>query len=661
MQNQTFAYISQYLSHHPYLGICFAFLVSFLESLAIIGSIVPGSVTLTAVGVLIGTGIIATMPTLTAAIIGAFIGDSLSFWLGKKYSTSLQEKWPFTAYPKLISEGEAFFNKYGNLSIFIGRFVGPIRCILPVSAGILNMSTVKFVVADLLSAIVWAPAYLMPGILIGATSLELEADTGPRLLVAVFVLLISAWLIKLISQWLLAMYQKQLLRLSYFISDYYPKTFQHFYRDHLIRCRTFHLIVSIILLTFLLSFLQSGMLITFNESAWHLFQSFRFLNLTPALVFFTFFAEKSVVILAGIVLGLFWIYKKQRRLSLGWLLTAFFALAIALMTKHFLGIERPTGLVFTRETYSFPSGHSTVITMLLTYFYLTMSHHLKRGTKNMLLKLSGLMIALQLLTRLYLGAHWPSDIFGGFLIGFICATFFSAIYIPKDQDYTLAKQSLVVLLTAWIILTLGYTSLKYSEQYGRYQIKPLPIKAIEHDAWWQQTSPILPTARLNYIGEADVPFNLQWHASAAHIQQTLEKNGWKSIKPYDWINFINRLAHYGNKQHLPLFPKQYHFELAEMTFIKHVRKDTPALIIRLWKAPLVLLPKHDKPLYIGSIHYRYRWSIKPHKHLAPFPYPLIAKALEPILSEYQWQKISYPIKIKHSLEVDDPNEVYLID
>ena len=68
-----------------------------------------------------------------------------------------------------------FFEKYGGKSVAFGRFVGPMRAVIPLVAGMMGMPTGRFLAANILSAIVWAPVYLLPGIVFGA-SLELAAE-----------------------------------------------------------------------------------------------------------------------------------------------------------------------------------------------------------------------------------------------------------------------------------------------------------------------------------------------------------------------------------------------------------------------------------------------------------------------------------------------------
>ena len=155
------------------MGIIFAFIIAFAESLPLIGTIIPGSVTMTVIGILVGRGMIPGFSTLVWATIGALAGDTIGFALGKYYNERLRTIWPFRKHPKWLTMGEAFFKKHGGKSILIGRFIGPARSSVPLIAGLLKMRWGRFFIAAVPSAISWAIVYMLPGALIGAISLEL--------------------------------------------------------------------------------------------------------------------------------------------------------------------------------------------------------------------------------------------------------------------------------------------------------------------------------------------------------------------------------------------------------------------------------------------------------------------------------------------------------
>jgi membrane protein DedA with SNARE-associated domain len=142
-----------FITQHPALAYGAVFLISLSESLALIGLIVPGTVVMFGVGAIVATGILGLKPVLLLAAAGAVAGDGISYWLGRHYQDGLRRIWPFSRYPGMLQNGEAFFRRHGGKSVLFGRFVGPVRPVIPVVAGMLGMGPVHFSVVNVLSAI----------------------------------------------------------------------------------------------------------------------------------------------------------------------------------------------------------------------------------------------------------------------------------------------------------------------------------------------------------------------------------------------------------------------------------------------------------------------------------------------------------------------------
>jgi undecaprenyl-diphosphatase len=93
------AYLQDFLNFiglHPNLAIAAAFLVSAGEALPIIGLFSPSTVVLVGIGGLVGLGKVSFWPVFIATILGAGIGDAISYWTGRIYKEQLAEIWPFS-------------------------------------------------------------------------------------------------------------------------------------------------------------------------------------------------------------------------------------------------------------------------------------------------------------------------------------------------------------------------------------------------------------------------------------------------------------------------------------------------------------------------------------------------------------------------------------
>ena len=108
-------------------------------------------------------GVLDVWPLLIGSILGAVLGDTISFWLGLRFGHLIEKHWYFQRHPDLLPSGYKFFEKYGVASVFIGRFFGPVRAVIPLVAGIMEMPWRLFWFANVGSALIWAPALLLLG------------------------------------------------------------------------------------------------------------------------------------------------------------------------------------------------------------------------------------------------------------------------------------------------------------------------------------------------------------------------------------------------------------------------------------------------------------------------------------------------------------------
>ena len=129
---------------------------------------------------------------LIAAVAGAIVGDGFSFWLGHNYRRQILRGWPLNRFPWLVERSAQLIRKYGIASVFLARFTAVVRAFVPLLAGVLKMSTHHFYVANILSALVWAPMHVFPGVLVGL-AIAFGAHS-PALSLAALGVLVLGWI-----------------------------------------------------------------------------------------------------------------------------------------------------------------------------------------------------------------------------------------------------------------------------------------------------------------------------------------------------------------------------------------------------------------------------------------------------------------------------------
>ena len=154
-----------FVSAHPELAYLTVFLAALLEAVPVVGSVIPGSTIIFALSGLIPGGELRLEWVLAAAAAGALLGDGSAFWIGHRAKGEILSSWPMSRYPQLVKRSEAFFRRWGALAVFFARFVPPIRAFVPITAGALGMSPLRFYPVNIAAILLWAPAHILPGVL----------------------------------------------------------------------------------------------------------------------------------------------------------------------------------------------------------------------------------------------------------------------------------------------------------------------------------------------------------------------------------------------------------------------------------------------------------------------------------------------------------------
>jgi undecaprenyl-diphosphatase len=180
------------VGQNPGLAILLAFLAAIVEAVAVLGVLLPGTPILMAVAGAAAMSGLSIWPIMAVAVLGAVIGDGISFWIGARFSTRLRGVWPFARRPELLAQAERFFARYGIASVAICRFLPVLRSTVPLVAGMVGMPRRRFLIANVLSAFVWAPVHVLPARYAGLSLDRLASgDWQPAALCAAAFVLVS--------------------------------------------------------------------------------------------------------------------------------------------------------------------------------------------------------------------------------------------------------------------------------------------------------------------------------------------------------------------------------------------------------------------------------------------------------------------------------------
>jgi membrane-associated protein len=178
----------------PWLALALVFLLPALEASAFVGVVLPGEIGVILGGVLANQHKLPLATVLIAAIAGAVIGDSIGYWVGKRYGEALLSKIPNRLLkPEHIARSEETIRELGGKAVFVGRFTAALRALVPGMAGMSRLPYGRFLAWNLLGGLVWATAFVILGYLAGSQYQRLEHYAnliGLALLVAIAALVV---------------------------------------------------------------------------------------------------------------------------------------------------------------------------------------------------------------------------------------------------------------------------------------------------------------------------------------------------------------------------------------------------------------------------------------------------------------------------------------
>jgi membrane protein DedA with SNARE-associated domain/membrane-associated phospholipid phosphatase len=395
--------IVPFFGHWGYLIV---FIVAFLESIPLLGFLSPGGTTVIFSGFLARSHVLRLHYVIIFAVLGAFIGDTFSYFLGKSAGMPFVKKFGkyFFINEKHIEKGKTLIEKHPGKTIIFGRFNYITRSVGPFVIGASDLKPWVFIGYNIISAIIWGSFHSLAGFIFGE---------GVRQ---------ASHYISLIS----------IGAIIFIVCMFYFYRFMN-ERHHVFK--KYHLytlllnIFSVLVFTDVLSeVLYRGWMTRYSAKIDALLPAIRTPAVTKVMIQITNLADPIHLTVLCLLLFGFLLYKRRWYHAL----VAYFSLLFGLVgeygIKALTDIARPRHPLIVTIESSFPSGHTTLITIFcLLVFYCFKDHFKSRAGKIGFLAANLLVIAAVGASRIYLDAHWVTDVVAGFALGLFSVTFFILI------------------------------------------------------------------------------------------------------------------------------------------------------------------------------------------------------------------------------------------
>ncbi|MDR6289522.1 MULTISPECIES: bifunctional DedA family/phosphatase PAP2 family protein [Inquilinus] len=591
--------VMDFIGQHPQWAGLLIFLIALTESVAVIGLFIPGSPILIAVGAVVGLGHLPLWPILLWATAGAIIGDGVSYELGRRYSATILGTWPVSRTPALIARGEAFFRRHGGKSIALGRFLPMLRPMVPMVAGALGLRPGLFYAVNIASALVWAPAHILGGALLGASLGTLGAVSG-RLVAIVVVLALALWILIAATRWtwrrlapLLDGAQQAAHRWAVARGGRPAQLLARLLDPEAPDLRVMALLGALVLIlvagfvNLLRLVAAHGELARADAAISGFIQGLRTPWSDAVLTAVTMLGD-GTTITALVVIAIAWLLLRR-----AWHRAGGVAIAVAVtagfvpLVKGRLQILRPTELYSGADAFSFPSGHAAFSAVLYGILGWLVARGLPGRWQALPLTLAAALVGLICASRIYLAAHWPSDVAAGLIFGLGMTIAFAMVFRRSDARQIRPRAFAGVLLLALAAVGGWHVATNYPDAAAMYARRDTTVTMAAPD-WRAEGWRRLPPARTDLGGDVEQPFRLQWAGPPAALAAALAPSGWREPTGWGLVAATGFLDGGADAATLPVLPVLQDGHLPALTLIRPAAGGLSRQVLRLWPSGVAL-------------------------------------------------------------------------
>ncbi len=604
-----------FIAENPSLAGLICFLAAMGEALFIIGLFVPTTVILVGAGTLVGLGKLDAAPLLIWSTLGATAGDAISYWIGYTFKDRIKSMWPLSKYAHMIESGEKFFARHGGKSVFFGRFVPGVKSVVPGIAGMAGMNFTRFSIVNVTSAAAWTIAHVGPGIIAGS-ALSAIGQVSGRLALVLGALLVVVFLVVMLGRWLIliilplfpnahavmfAWFERRQDRLSRWIARNFDPGHP---RSAGMLASALLLLITMPAFFWVMGEVAPGEpMVRADLAILNLFDSLR----TPVgdriMVFLTTLGDGIVVTAVCVAVAAYLFLRKAWRRAIGLVIamagTALFVPLIKLMLHR----GRPLELYSGADAYSFPSGHATLNAVLFGICAVLIAHDCRRWLKASIFTVFATYVIAIGFSRVYLGAHWMSDVLAGLLFGTAMVSAFAFIFGPIHNE-KIGRTTLAAIVVA-TLATFGGWHLSGSFQQALATYQPRDDKDVISDIGWRASGwRAVPARRIELNGDQEEPLVIQYAGSLDHFADIVKEDGWQ--RPPKWS--LNTASGFVEGEtppdSLPILPRSQNGRQPAAVLIRKDPDDTSGgrWVLRLWPSRFEILHRGRlRALYVGSV------------------------------------------------------------
>ena len=463
---------------------------------------------------------------------------------------------------------------------------------------------------------VWAPSHILPGVLVGA-SFSLFGAAAKPLAVLLAVLVLALWVILHAVRYAmrrgLPLFMAGVERMRIWAGSRDARAGRILFSlldpsQH--EARTIAALALLLagaawlFLGVLEDVVSGDPLVRADTAIYHALQGLRTTPGDSVMIAITEAGDTAVVFTIVIIVLLWLVWQRAWRTAAYWVVAIAGASTLNSVIKGALHRARPGELFYAGwSEFSFPSGHSTVNIVLYGFLAFLIAFEARPVWRLPIALAAATLTLLIAFSRIYLGAHWFSDVIGGMAFGTAWLALLGLTYRHRHPKRIEPGKLLLVALLA-LGLAGGFNVYRHhTEDVGRYAVhSTVPTMAAAD--WWQTAWQQVSAQRIDLAGELEEPLTIQWAGSLQGLQDRLLQKGWRAPAPWTPLSALTWLTPKADPIGLPVMPLLASGRLPSLTLVRQqedVQVGALYFVLRIWAVDVNLANGNPAPLWVGSI------------------------------------------------------------
>ncbi|HJW47297.1 MAG TPA: phosphatase PAP2 family protein, partial [Lysobacter sp.] len=297
---------------------------------------------------------------------------------------------------------------------------------------------------------------------------------------------------------------------------------------------------------------------------------------------------------AALIALAYLLWRKRWMAAAHWVAAIVFGLVFTNVLEAAIDMPRPPT---APAGFGFPSVAVTMTTIVFGFFAVLIARELPGRQRVWPYLLAGGVTTVIAFARLYLGAHWPSDLVGGTLFGILWLLVLGLAYRRHVARSFWMRPLAWAFYSVFAVAALWHAPRNADALLAKFDAAA-PTTTLAADAWWQRDWASLPAQRNERDARRRWALDVQLAGPLPPLQKALEAKGWRVQPQANWVATVGLLDDDKKPREQVVLPATLEARAEALLLLHPGKRTDEQIVLRLWPAPATL--SDGTPLWMGT-------------------------------------------------------------